>query len=300
MLTVNGKSQLYGIVGMPLSHSLSPLMQNAAFVAANINAVYVPFRIVPERLLEAMKSLGWAGLSGFNLTAPYKQLILPLLDEMTPEAKTVQSVNTVLCGHKENRIHMRGHNTDGLGFLDSLKEAQGWQSKNKRVLLLGAGGAARSIAFSMIKDGCSQLWVANRTVKKATLLVADMQQYFGHHATNNLTSRVPYIQAISLRDTDQLTADLLINTTSVGTNNQSSPVSLEKLNIQEMVVDIIYSPLETPLLKQAKKIGLKHLNGLGMLLHQGAHTFHFWTNKTAPLEVMRKSLVCTNYKFFNV
>ena len=278
-------------MGQLLSDSLSPIIQNAAFAASNINAVYVAFPIAPERHLELIKNLAWAGINGFNLTMPYKQTIIPLLNELTPEAKQVQAVNTVLCQHKENQLHLKGHNTDGMGLLNALQEAWGWQSRNKKVLLLGAGGAARSIAFSILKDGCSHLWIANRTLVKAARLIADLQAHFNNHLAPAWHSATPpSLQAILLNAPIPLSPDLLIQATNVGSDAQQAPLSLHELNVKEAVVDIIYTPLETPLLKQAKKLGLKNLNGLGMLLHQGAHAFHFWTKQKAPLLAMRQSM----------
>jgi len=274
---IDGGTRLYGIIGHPVAKSLSPCMQNAAFRAASLNAVYVPFPTQPEHLDEAVAGLTAAGLAGFNLTVPHKQAILPRLYEITPEAKVIGAVNTVRCD--DGRL--RGTNTDAAGFLLSLEHDLGWRANDRRVVMLGAGGAARAVAYAVLGAGASELVVANRTADKAEALCTDMRTLFP-------------AAAVHPRGLDELAGTaphLLVNTTSVGMGDDGrSPVELEPVGVRDAVVDIIYSPLETPLLAQARTLGLKTANGVGMLLYQGWLAFRYWTDREASLESMRQAL----------
>ena len=278
-LAIDGKSQVYGLMGSSVSHSLSPAIQNAAFAAAKFNGVYVTFTTEAYQLAAAVRGLAAAGISGFNLTAPHKTAVLPLVDELSPQAQAIAAVNTIHCQTVNGRMHLLGHNTDGLGLLDSLVESLDFHPQGKRILLLGAGGSARSIAFILLAKGCRQLWIANRTPAHAAALVRSLQAHF--------TEQKDHIAALPLLQISGLSTDLLLNTTSLGTH---SPVNLADLEVTEAVADILYSPWQTPLLKQAQQQGLKFTNGIGMLLHQGAHAFHFWTQQPAPLQAMRQAL----------
>ena len=275
-IAVDGKTRLYGILGHPVSSSLSPAMQNAAFRALGINAVYLPFPVLPEALPGAVRGLAAAGVGGFNLTVPHKLAILPLLDEITPEARAIGAVNTVRC--EDGR--MAGTNTDGEGFLRSLAHDLDWQPEAKRVLLLGAGGAARGIAFSLLGRGVAALHIANRTPANAEALAADCRALFPKLD----------VTASGLEQTKDAAPDLLVNATTVGMGDGAAPVSLEGVGVREAVLDIVYAPPETPLLAQARVLGLKAANGIGMLLHQGWLAFNFWTGSEAPLDVMRAAL----------
>lgn len=274
---INGATRLYGILGHPVAGSLSPAMHNAAFQALGINAAYVPFPVPPERLAEAVAGLSAAGVGGFNLTVPHKLAILPLLDEITPTAQAIGAVNTVRC----EAGRLSGTNTDGAGLLASLAEELDWQPGGKTVLLLGAGGAARGIAFALLAAGAATLLIANRTPARAGELAAHCKAAF---PKANLDTP-------AWTELAGLGPHLLINATTVGMGDGASPADLEPLGVSEGVVDIVYSPLETPLLRNAAQRGLPTLNGLGMLLHQGALAFGFWTGQEAPLDVMREALL---------
>ena len=276
-LAIDGETLLYGILGHPVRSSLSPAMHNADFQALEINAVYLPFPVSPEKLPQAVKGLVASGVCGFNLTVPHKVAILPLLDEITPEAKSTGAVNTIRCRNG----WMAGTNTDGEGLLKSLQEDLNWSPASKQVLLLGAGGAARGIAFGLLNAGAESLIIANRTLTKAKSLAGDCRAGF----------RKAKVEALPLDGLDGLEVHLLVNATSVGMGDGASPVELEKVGVSEGVADIVYSPLETPLLAQAKALGLPTANGLGMLLHQGWLAFKFWTGREPPLEVMRQALL---------
>ena len=283
-LRIDGATRIYGILGHPVRSSLSPAMHNAAFRALGINAAYVPFPVSPEHFPEVVRALLLAGVSGFNLTVPHKIAILPLLADITPEARAIGAVNTVRC---ENGS-MAATNTDAEGFRLSLERDLAWQPAGKRVLLLGAGGAARAIAFSLLQAGLGELGIANRTPARAEALAADCR-------LAQAGAKVPAqpgtkVGALELGATAGWAPDLLVNATSVGMGDGKKPVELAGLKVREAVLDIVYTPAETPLLAEAARLGIARTNGLGMLLYQGALAFRFWTGQEAPLEVMRAAL----------
>ncbi|NIP74345.1 MAG: shikimate dehydrogenase [Gammaproteobacteria bacterium] len=268
---------MYGLLGFPVAQSLSPAMHNAAFRALGLDAVYVPFPTAPERLEAAVVGLQAAGVRGVNLTVPHKTAILPLLDEVLPEARAVGAVNTV-------RLYdgrLTGTNTDGLGFLLSLRHDLDYAAAGKTVLLLGAGGAARGIAFALLDAGVAALWIANRSGARADALVADCRTL--HPAAQVEARPWPALAGVQ--------PHLLVNATTVGMGDGASPVALEAVAVREAVIDIVYHPLETPLLAEARRLGLPCANGIGMLLYQGAAAFQFWTDREAPVDVMRAALL---------
>ncbi len=273
----NGATHVYGILGHPVSQSLSPAMHNAAFAELGLNAVYVPLPVRPEHLEPAVAGLRSVGVRGFNLTVPHKQAMLPLLDEVLPEARAIGAVNTVL--HDGGRL--LGTNTDGTGFLLSLTHDLGFAPADKAVLLLGAGGAARGIAFALLGAGVSRLIIANRTAGRAEALVTDCR-------TRHPGLRV---DRLGWDDLAGCAPHLLVNATTVGMGDGRSPAALEAVGVREAVIDIVYHPRETPLLGEARRLGLACTNGIGMLLYQGAAAFQFWTNREPPVETMRAALL---------
>jgi shikimate dehydrogenase len=273
---INGETKLYGLLGWPVGASLSPAMHNAAFQALGINAVYVPFPTPPERFADAVRGLAAAGVGGFNLTVPHKSAILPLLRHVEPHAAAMGAVNTVRC----EASGMSGTNTDGVGFMLSLRNDLQWDAQGKRVLMLGAGGAARGIAHSLLAAGIAELLIANRTLARGRELAAEC------------TARYPRarIAAIGLSEAAGRSPHLLVNTTTVGMADGQCPVDLAAVQVADAVVDIVYHPLETPLLAQAQALGLACTNGVGMLLYQGVAAFHYWTGVEPPEPVMRQAL----------
>lgn len=295
--SIDGKTRVYGILGHPVTGSLSPAMQNAAFQALGINAVYLAFPVLPDDLPGAAAGLAAANVAGFNLTVPHKLAILPLLREITPEAKAIGAVNTVRCGEGG----MAGANTDGEGFLLSLQHDLAWKPRHKQVLLLGAGGAARGIAISLLGAGLARLHIANRTVERAQALAADCRALYPAaqvtaSGLEGLGDSAPHLlinsTTMGMRDTAM--RDTAMGNTGMGSTDTGetagSPLELAPLGVREAVIDIVYYPTQTPLLAQARALGLAHTNGIGMLLHQGALAFHYWTGQDAPLEVMRAAL----------
>lgn len=275
--TLDGATAVYGILGHPVRQSLSPAMHNAAFVSLSINAAYLPFPTPPENLEAAVSGLSAADVKGFNLTLPHKTAILPMCAEILPSARAIGAVNTV----RNDGGRLSGTNTDGEGFLRSLDEDLSFQPAGREALLLGAGGAARAIAFALLSAGVSRLVIANRTLARAKSLAADCRAQ--HPAAA--------IEAASLAELTGSAPHLLVNATTVGMGDGGSPVELMGLQVRGAVADIVYHPLQTPLLAQAKALGLPHTNGIGMLLYQGAAAFTFWTGQEAPVKVMRAALM---------
>lgn len=251
----------FAVMGDPIEHSKSPAMHNAWFEELSIDATYIPVHVSSENLESAVAGLKTLGASGWNITIPHKTAIIPYLDELDELAQKMGAVNTVV-RTKEGRL--KGYNTDGVGFVRSLEEAVGKSHKDKPVLLIGAGGAARGIAFAMQQQGYMNLTIANRTVANAQAIVDEM-------GIGN---------AISLAEAEETLADfgILVQMTSAGltTGNFSMPFSLERLTKGAIVADIVYNPLMTPFLKAAEEKGATVVTGLGMFVHQGAIAFEHW------------------------
>ena len=276
-MKVTGKTCVYGIFGYPVKHSLSPLMQNAAFREAGIDAVYVPFEVEPENLKEAVDGVRALGIKGLNLTVPHKERIVEQLDYLSEEAELLGAVNTV----KNENGELTGYNTDAEGFLRSLIE-EGVELEGKKALMLGAGGAARAVGYALLKGGVSFLYIVNRNFQRA-------------REVGELLGKRGNVLVFPLKESTVETllkeVDLIVNTTSVGMKPEDPHLfDYSKTPEGITVVDIIYNPPETPLLKAAKERGCKTVNGLGMLVHQGAVAFEIWTGKTAPVETMREVL----------
>ncbi|PJO40278.1 shikimate dehydrogenase [Lysinibacillus xylanilyticus] len=251
----------FAVIGDPIEHSKSPAMHNAWFEELSIDATYIPVHVSSENLESAVAGLKTLGASGWNITIPHKTAIIPYLDELDELAQKMGAVNTVV-RTKEGRL--KGYNTDGVGFVRSLEEAVGKSHKDKPVLLIGAGGAARGIAFAMQQQGYMNLTIANRTVANAQAIVDEM-------GIGN---------AISLAEAEETLADfgILVQMTSAGlaTGNFSMPFSLERLTKGAIVADIVYNPLMTPFLQAAEEKGATVVTGLGMFVHQGAIAFEHW------------------------
>ncbi|GIN85409.1 shikimate dehydrogenase (NADP(+)) [Heyndrickxia sporothermodurans] len=266
---------LYGVIGDPIAHSMSPVMHNAAFLELQLNHVYFPFHITPDSLADGIKGMKALGIMGFNVTIPHKEKILPLLDKIDPLAKAIGAVNTVV----REKDGFTGYNSDGLGFIRALKEE--WKSdvSNEKVLIIGAGGAAKAIYYSLVYEGVHSIDICNRTKERA----------------NELVEACPFpcqSNVLTLKEAEENLDKytLIVQTTSIGMspNIELSPISLQNLKRDTHIVDIIYNPFETKILKDAKKKGATISNGLGMFIYQGAIAFEKWTGITPNIEVMKK------------
>ncbi len=280
--TISGKTGILGIIGWPVEHSLSPLMQNEALRQAGLDLAYVPFPVHPDRLAEAVRGLRALGVCGFNVTVPHKSAVIPYLDELTPEAELCGAVNTV----RRDGDRLIGHNTDGIGLLRSLADDLGFDPAGRSVLVLGAGGAARGAVLSLCAAGVSRVIVANRTSRPGAELASLASTRFPR-----VEARAISLDMVSIKPLlGQV--DLLLNTTSVGMGGTSfAGLDLSLLRSAALVYDMVYAPLQTPLLVEAKRHGLCCANGLGMLAGQGEAAFSFWTGRI-PLPGLMKG--CLN------
>lgn len=257
-------------------HSLSPAMHNAAFENLGLDARYEALGVTQAELPEVVARLRENNVYGANVTIPHKLEVISLLDALTPEAQRVGAVNTLLNRGGE----LTGHNTDVTGFLRALKERSGYDPESRDVVMLGAGGSARAVGFALLRVGAT-LGIVNRTYSKAEALARSLERY-GHVAAIEPDNVVNAVQR----------ASLLVNTTSAGHDTHGAgqlPLPHGVLP-REMVVDIIYRPIRTPLLEAAEREGLKTQNGLPMLVYQGAEAFELWTGQAAPTEVMFRAL----------
>lgn len=272
---------IYGIIGFPLKHTLSPHFQNAAFAYLGLDARYIPFETAPSDLKDVVRSLKSLGARGINVTIPHKQAVLKLLDSVSPEAKGIGAVNTVVFrGGKA-----KGYNTDGEGFIRSLKSDLKTDPKGKAVFLFGCGGAAQAIAFMLAREGARSIAFADKDEGRAKALSLKIGKSFRKCAVKH----VPFSAARIEREV--LGSDLLVNASPVGMHKSDRCIVNPKaLHKKLAVYDIVYNPPVTPLIREAKKRGLKAANGLGMLLYQGALSFELFTGKKAPVAVMRGAL----------
>ena len=259
-----------GIIGSPVAHSLSPAIQGAALRAAGLDATYERWETPLAALPARVAALREPDCLGANVTIPHKQAVLPLLDEVAPLAAAIGAVNTIV----NDGGRLTGHNTDGGGFTAALEEA-GFAPRGKRFLLAGAGGAARGIAFALREAGAASIAIANRTPERAEALAAAV----GAEA-------VPF-------GAPPAGCDCAVNCTSAGMHGGGAedalPFDPAASDAGTLVVDIVYAPEETPLLRAARAAGLPVLGGLPMLIHQGALAFALWTGRPAPLDAMREA-----------
>jgi shikimate dehydrogenase len=278
--SLSGSSGVFGIIGHPVRHTLSPAMQNAAMQSCGLDGVFVPFDVQPERLGEAVAGLRALGVRGVNVTIPYKTGVVPYLDGLDESAEAAGAVNTI--SNEDGRLV--GHNTDGDGLLRSLAEDFAFTPENKTIVIIGAGGAARGAVAAICRAGARRIAIANRSRDRAKSLVTNME------------GRYPDT-ALAVADYgEQLTpilqeADLVVNTTSLGMNVEViAGLELEALNRNAVVYDMVYAPPVTPLLQEAQRLGLRHANGLGMLAAQGELAFNIWTGILPPLGLMKRVL----------
>ena len=270
-------AKTYCIIGDPVHHSLSPGMQNAAFAAMGLNCTYIAFRAPAGELEDSIESLRAINIAGFNVTIPHKVEVMKYLDELDPTAKRAGAVNTV------NNIEgiFRGYNTDIAGFIEPLRRRK-VNFNNMAVLLLGAGGAARAVVAALAEEkGIASLVIANRDEKRGAKLAAT--------ATNlGLKCRaMPLAEAMNVSPESHL----VINSTSIGLNNEPSPIDSEHIKKGSIVYDFVYRPVVTDLIENAKFAEAHVVYGYEMLLEQGARAFEIWTGLAAPRDAMKKNLL---------
>jgi shikimate dehydrogenase len=277
-----------GVFGDPVAHSLSPQMQNAALRACKIKMQYARFHISPNELKDALKIVRELGFVGFNLTAPHKIPALDLVDSRDEVADRVGAANIIAIETDK----LRGYNTDGRGFSRAIREDFSVDLRDLRVLVLGAGGAARAIAMQCARENCERLVLANRAFEKAKTLTEELREFF---SGPKVFGPVPRLQAIRWEEAafrSQIgNLDLIVNATPLGLNHADpSPLPARLLAPHLMIYDTVYSDHRTPFISAAIEAGARAANGLSMLLHQGALAFEIWFGRDAPIEAMRNAL----------
>lgn len=279
-MEISGKTKICGIIGDPVEHTLSPAMHNAAFNNLKLDFIYVAFRVKTNELENAIMGVRTLGIHGLNVTMPHKNVVVDYLDEIDPTAKFIAAVNTIL----NDNGKLIGFNTDGVGALKALRE-NGVALNGKKLLLLGAGGAANAIAFHAAQE-VEELVILNRTAQKAKKLAELLGRKLNKKIKTNSLSASRIRE--ELRD-----SDILVNATSIGMHPKvdQSPVHPEWLKPSLCVMDIVYNPIVTRLAKDAKSKGAKVISGIEMLIYQGAASFEIWTNHPAPIKTMRKAVL---------
>lgn len=267
---ISASTRVAGVVGDPVRHSLSPVIHNAAFEALDLDWVYLAFPVAAGDGAAAITAMRTLGLDGLNVTMPHKADVIGALDRVSPAAEALRSVNTV---HRLGD-ELVGASTDGQGFVDALRFDEGFGPQGRSVVVFGAGGAARAVVLALAEAGATDIAVVNRTAAKAEQAVALAPGGVARLGTED--------------DVDG--ADLVVNATSVGMAGtpQADAVLLDvrRLRPGQVVADLVYHPLRTPLLVAARERGAVAVTGLGMLIHQAAHAFRLWTAEDPPLEVM--------------
>jgi len=273
--------KIYGIFGYPLGHSVSGAIQNCALDSYGLKSIYFAFERPAAPFRSLMRRLKSLVLDGFNVTVPYKEEVIRHLDRLSPEAEVLGAVNTV----KKFGSQWIGYNTDLYGFLKSLSET-GFRAKDKRVVILGAGGSARAVIYGLAKSGVQSISIFNRTSARAKRIVSQFKKKFP-----KINWTVHPIHQKSLKEALS-NSDLLVNTTKVGLKPSDSLLVSRSVFPKRkiLVYDLIYKPKQTKLLKLASSLGHKTMNGEAMLLHQGARAFELWIGRRAPVSNMRKAL----------
>jgi shikimate dehydrogenase len=277
-MTISGKTRVCGVIGDPIEHSLSPTIHNAAFRHLKLDFVFLAFHVKAIDLEKAINGMRGLAIHGLNVTMPHKSAVIGFLDEMDSAVKFLGSANTIL----NRNGKLSGFSTDGVGALKALRE-NGVSLSGNKVLLLGAGGAARAIAFALAPE-VGELTILNRSAEKAEKLAENLNKMSNRKVVGSVLSSDAIAE--NLRD-----SDILVNATSAGMkpNLNRSLVKSELLKSDLVVMDIVYNPVETKLAKDAKAAGAKVISGVEMLVYQGAASYEIWTRRSAPIEVMRKA-----------
>jgi shikimate dehydrogenase len=279
---ISGKTKICGVIGDPIEHTMSPVMHNAAFKKLGLDFLYVPFKVSQEELEKAVEGIRALNIRGLNVTIPHKVAIIPMLDGLDPLAEKIGAVNTVV----NDNGNLRGYNTDASGFLQALLE-HGVEPRGKNIVILGAGGASRAIAF-ILAERDAHLTILNRQLEM------DWAEELAWRIFHDFEMEVGVLELGFDNLATALTgADLLINATSVGMspNSEETTVPAQLLKAELIVFDIVYNPIKTRLLKEAEAAGARTIGGINMLAWQGALAFEKWTEQPAPLDLMRKEAI---------
>lgn len=277
---VSGKTKLYGIIGDPVEHTMSPAMYNALFRELRMDYIYVAFKVKKELLGKAIEGVRALDIKGLNVTTPHKVAVIQFLDEIDSLAEKIGAVNTIV----NNDGLLRGYNTDAIGFLKALIE-RGIELKGKEVVIIGAGGASRAISFILAEEGAS-LTILNRTFERAEECADRISKILGGGV------RALELNEENLREALK-EADILVNATSVGMipNKDETLVTAELMKPSLVVFDVVYNPIKTRLLMEAERAGAQIIPGYEMLVWQGALAFEKWTGLKPPVELMREKVI---------
>lgn len=288
-MRINGTTILTGLIGNPVAHTVSPVLQNSFFTAMGINGVYLPFRVPAGSIGKAVKGLKALGFAGFNVTIPYKYDIIELTDEINEEVKLLGAANTVKI--TDGRLY--AYNTDADGFARSFEEQTKTDFKDKSVCVLGAGGTARALAVKIALKGARLVNIINRTETRAAELAVNINNILkGRGSAGNIAFAAEAGSEEALLQLKE--CDIIVNTTSAGMHPDidNCPIKQEFVfQSRQVVYDTIYNPTQTVLLKNAKDCGCKTVNGAGMLFHQGLRAFEIWTETTVPQDISGELLV---------
>jgi len=271
---------LLGVMGDPIAHSKSPAMHNAALQAAGVNGMYMPLHVHPDQLEAAVRGIVALGYRGVNVTIPHKEQVMQYLDVIDESARLIGAVNTIV----NEGGTLTGYNTDGIGYVRSLKEEAVPELAGKRIAVLGAGGAARGVIYALALEKPERVHILNRTADRAIALASDLR---GHGLGEILGSGMEDAAMVLA------TADIVINTTAAGMHPHVDDVPVDPTLIREGVAvsDLIYNPLETRLLRESRLRGCMVHGGLGMFVYQGAVAFEHWLGIPAPVETMRRAVL---------
>ncbi len=286
---ITPQTKLLGLIGHPVSHSLSPVFHNAALDYLNLDYVYLAFDVLPENLTAAVRALRALGIIGFNVTVPHKETIITLLDEWDEPARSLQAVNTIILHHGR----LTGYNTDEYGFTQALNRHQ-VNVKGKTAIILGAGGAARAVLAAMIQKQIQKILICNRSSDRAFQF-----QRWAQSAFCFKVGIIPWDHFINGSAADLSGVDILINATCLGLQQENISVPWKKIDNCQYIIDVVYFRDETPLVKEARKWGKIAFDGKLMLLYQGVKSFQLFTNHEAPVMVMEEVL-CRVFKNPNV
>ncbi|MBA4389038.1 MAG: shikimate dehydrogenase [Verrucomicrobia bacterium] len=286
-MNLDGHTQPFAVLGHPIGHTLSPVMHNAAFRALKMNAIYLAFDVAPDNLMGVLPAMARMGFRGINLTVPLKEVAFKGLTDLDDSARDLGAVNTV----QILPAGLRGHNTDGRGFILAIKEAFGTSLKGLNVFILGSGGAGRAVAITCATGRAASIQISDMDYPRAGRVVSEIKSRGGR-------ARVSAIEPGS----DALieacrNADLVINATTVGMKkNDRPPLPVAAFGKNQIAFDLVYMYPRTSFMKVAQKAGAKAVNGLGMLLHQGAHAFSIWTGREPAVKDMRRALESAVYR----
>lgn len=276
-----------GLIGYPLKHSISPCFQQAALDYYQFDICYEKWETIPEELELAVVKIREPQNIGANVTVPYKEEVLPLLEEIDGQASLIGAVNTIV----KRGDRLIGFNTDAYGFIEALYKVGHFELEGKRVVIIGAGGVARAVSFALVQRKISALTIINRTFERAKVLAHSLNNYISDSSLKTKVNVLPWRSLTSPETFNH--CELIVNCTTIGTKYTSqegqSPLSIEVIPRGILVYDLVYNPWPTPLLQMAKEAGANILGGLAMLVYQGAASFELWTGRGSSVDIMLRN-----------